>query len=142
MEATAQAADWTGRTAPDLAAIRALAEAAMSALPVPFDAAARGVRLHVAEVADDAMLAALGIENAYELTGLYEGVGIAERSQATSGTLPDTVWLYRRAILDEWADRGDVTLGALVAHIVVHELAHHLGWSDEDIAAIDPWWER
>ena len=54
---------------------------------------------------------------------------------------PDTIWLFRRPILDEWADRGNVALGALVAHVYVHELAHHFGWSDADIAAIDPWWE-
>ena len=54
---------------------------------------------------------------------------------------PDTIWLFRRAILDEWIDRGDVALGDLVAHVLVHELAHHFGWSDEDIASIDRWWE-
>ncbi len=53
--------------------------------------------------------------------------------------MPDEVWLYRRAILDEWAERGDVALDALVAHVLVHELAHHFGWSDEDIARIDDW---
>jgi predicted Zn-dependent protease with MMP-like domain len=54
---------------------------------------------------------------------------------------PDTIWLFRRPILDEWAARGDETLGHLVAHVLVHELAHHFGWSDDDIAAIDRWWE-
>ncbi len=54
---------------------------------------------------------------------------------------PDVIWLFRRPILDEWADRGDVTLADLVAHVLVHELAHHFGWSDDDIAAVDRWWE-
>ena len=54
---------------------------------------------------------------------------------------PDTIHLYRRPILDEWAARGDIALGDLVAHVVVHELAHHFGWTDEQIARIDRWWE-
>ena len=54
---------------------------------------------------------------------------------------PDTVWLFREPILAEWRDRGDVALDDLIAHVVVHEFAHHFGWSDDDIAAIDPWWE-
>ena len=54
---------------------------------------------------------------------------------------PDIIWLYRRPLLDEWALRGNVTLGELVAHVVTHEMAHHFGWSDDDIASIDRWWE-
>ena len=54
---------------------------------------------------------------------------------------PDQIFLFRRAIVEEWLDRGDVSLGELVAHVFVHELAHHFGWSDTDIARIDPWWE-
>jgi predicted Zn-dependent protease with MMP-like domain len=53
--------------------------------------------------------------------------------------MPDTVWLFRRAILDEWAARGDVPLDRLIAHVLVHEIAHHFGMSDDDIAAIDDW---
>lgn len=136
----ATATDLAEGVAPDLSTIRALAEAALGTLPEPFREAARGVRLHVADFADEATLDALGIEDAYELTGLYDGIGVAERDRAVSGAMPDTIWLFRRAILDEWASRGNVTLRALVTHIVVHELAHHLGWSDEEIAAIDPWW--
>ena len=66
---------------------------------------------------------------------------LTERSVSDPSPDPGTVWLFRRPLLDEWADRADVTLEALVAHVVVHELAHHFGWSDDDIAAIDRWWE-
>ncbi|MEO1775427.1 MAG: metallopeptidase family protein [Pseudomonadota bacterium] len=127
--------------APDLAALRDLGERALATLPEPFRLAAREVRLHVAEIADDATCRSLGIDDPYELTGLYDGVALTLRSIGDSGDMPATIWLYRRAILLEWIERGDVALEALVAHVVVHELAHHLGWSDEDIAEIDRWWE-
>ena len=127
--------------APSLADVAALAEAARAALPPPFAAPAAEVRLRVEDWPDDATLDELGIEDAYDLTGLYDGVPLTERSVSDPSPDPGTVWLFRRPLLDEWADRGDVTLEALVAHVVVHELAHHFGWSDDDIAAIDRWWE-
>jgi len=133
--------DWSEATAPDLATIEALALAARDALPAPFDARAREVGLRVVDFADDAMLEDLGIADPFGLTGLYDGVPLTEKSVADQPDSPDVIWLFRRAILDEWADRGDVTLGALVGHILVHEIAHHFGWSDDDIAAIDRWWE-
>ncbi|MBC7156102.1 MAG: metallopeptidase family protein [Rhodobacteraceae bacterium] len=133
--------EWSDRAAPDLDAIEALALAAVEALPDRFRGPARAVRLCVEDYADDATLDDLGIEDVYELTGLYEGVPLTERSVSDPPQGPDTITLYRRAILDEWADRGDVALGDLVAHVMVHELAHHFGWSDDDIAAIDRWWE-
>jgi len=132
---------WAGCAAPDLDTIAALAEAARAALPRHFGAEARAVAIRVEDFADAAMLADVGIEEPFELTGLYDGVALTERSVMDQPDRPDTIWLFRRPILDEWADRGDVSLGRLVAHVYVHELAHHFGWSDEDIAAIDRWWE-
>jgi hypothetical protein len=73
--------------------------------------------------------------------GLYDGVPLTEKSVSDQPQQPDAIWLFRRPILDEWADRGNVTLAELVSHVMVHELAHHFGWSDDDIARIDPWWE-
>lgn len=128
-------------TAPDAAAIERLALAAVAELPAPWAAAAAQVVLRVEEFPTDAMLEDLGIEDPFELTGLYDGVPLTEKSVADQAQQPDAVWLFRRPILDEWADRGNVTLAELVTHVVVHELAHHFGWSDDDIAAIDPWWE-
>lgn len=132
---------WAPVTAPLAEDIAALAEAARAALPAPFAAAAAQVVIRVEELADDATLDALGIEDPFDLTGLYDGIPLTERSVMDQPAQPDAVWLYRRAILDEWIDRGDVALGELVAHIVVHEFAHHFGWSDDDIARIDHWWE-
>nr|WP_232829376.1 metallopeptidase family protein [Tropicimonas sp. IMCC34043] len=118
-----------------------MAEAARAALPAPFAAAAAEVAIRVEEFADDATLDGLGIDDPYDLTGLYDGIPLTERSVMDQPAQPDTIWLYRRAILDEWIDRGEVPLDELVAHIVVHEFAHHFGWSDADIASVDRWWE-
>ncbi|HHX90984.1 MAG TPA: metallopeptidase family protein [Paracoccus sp.] len=133
--------DWNARHAPGLADIEALAEAARDSLPAPFAAAAAGVALQVLDFAPEEILAEMGIEDPFELTGLYQGVPMTEKSLFDTPGQPDVIWLFRAAILDEWLARGDVTLGHLVTHIYVHELAHHLGWSDEDIARIDRWWE-
>lgn len=133
--------DWAARSAPSLADIEALADAARADLPEPFATAARGVAVQVAEFAPDEMLDDLGIEDPYELTGLYDGIPLTRKSVLDTPDRPDVIWLFRAPILDEWAARGDVTLGHLVTHVYVHELAHHLGWSDEDIATIDRWWE-
>ncbi|WP_172292411.1 metallopeptidase family protein [Pseudoruegeria sp. HB172150] len=135
---TQDPSDWT---APDLEAIETLARAALEALPAPFDKAAREVVLQVEDFASDELLADLDLDDPFELTGLYDGIPMTEKSTFDQPLQPDTVWLFRRPILDEWATRGDQPLGALVAHVVVHEMAHHFGWSDDDIASIDRWWE-
>lgn len=128
-------------TAPDAAEIEALARAALAGLPAAFRGPAEAVRLRVEDLAPDALLDEMGIEDAFELTGLYDGVPMTHKSATQPELQPDVIWLFRRAILDEWAARGDVTLGDLVAHVLVHELAHHFGWSDAEIARIDRWWE-
>ncbi len=133
--------DWTEAAAPDAGEIERMARAAIAALPEAYRAAAAAVALRVEDFATDEMLDDLGIEDAFELTGLYDGVPLTEKSVMDQPTRPDAIWLFRRAILDEWVARGDVGLGDLVAHVYVHELAHHFGWSDEEIAAIDRWWE-
>jgi predicted Zn-dependent protease with MMP-like domain len=132
-------AGWAGRRAPSLHEIEALAEEALAALPAPFRARLSGLVIRVADLAAEEVLDELGIEDAFELTGLYRGVALTEKSEAEVAPMPDEVWLYRRAILDEWAERGDVALDALVAHVLVHEIAHHFGWSDADIMAVDDW---
>ncbi len=131
---------WNDATAPDAGEIETLARALIDALPEAFRAPARDVALRVEELASDAMLVDLDMDHPFELTGLYEGIPLTERSISDQPTQPDTIWLFRRAILDEWIERGDIPLGDLVAHVYVHELAHHFGWSDEDIAKIDQWW--
>lgn len=133
--------DWTNTTPPDLEAFAALAEAARAALPEAVRVAAQDVALRVEDWPDDAMLDGLEIDDAYALTGLYEGIPLTEKSVMDQPHGPDVIWLFRRPILEEWADRGNIALGALIAHVLVHEFAHHFGWSDADIAEIDRWWE-
>jgi predicted Zn-dependent protease with MMP-like domain len=128
-------------TAPDLEAFEALAEAALEALPEPWRARARQIVIRVEDFAPPDMLSDMEMEDPFDLTGLYEGIPLTEKSQFDQPLGPDTVWIFREPILDEWRDRGDVALADLVAHVVVHEFAHHFGWSDADIAAIDRWWE-
>lgn len=131
---------WKDCEAPSLEEIAEMAEAARAALPEAFRPGAAEVVLRVEDFAADALLDEMDIDDAFELTGLYEGVPLTEKS-VSDPTGPDVIWLFRRAILDEWVARGEVALDALVAHVFVHELAHHFGWSDADIAAIDRWWE-
>lgn len=132
---------WSDRTAPDAHEIERLATRTIEALPAPYRDAAGQVVLRVENFAPEAMLETMDLVDPFELTGLYEGVPLTEKSVMDQPLGPDVIWLFRRPILDEWASRGDVSLGALVAHVYVHELAHHFGWSDADIAAIDRWWE-
>ncbi len=121
--------------------IETLAEAARAALPSPIRAAAAEVIVQVADWPDREMLTDLGIADPLELTGLYDGIPLTEKSSFDQPFGPDMIWLFREPILAEWRDRGDVELADLVAHVLVHEFAHHFGWSDEDIAEIDQWWE-
>ena len=127
--------------APDSEVILALAKAAIAGLPVAYRVAAEAVALQVRDLAEPEILEALEIADPYELTGLYDGVPLTERSVSDQPMQPDQIWLFRLPILEEWIDRGDVSLGELVAHVFIHELAHHFGWTDADIARIDPWWE-
>ena len=128
-------------SAPTLAQIEQLALDARAHLPAPFAEPALDVGIHVAEMPDASILADNDIGDPYTLTGLYVGVPMTEKSVSDQPLAMDAIWLFRRAILNELAIRHDVTLAELVNHIVVHEFAHHFGWSDEDIAMIDQWWD-
>lgn len=127
--------------APDLLMIEQLAREAVANLPEPYRAAATHVALRVEDFASEDVLEALNCDSPYDLTGLYEGIPLTKKSVADQPTHPDLIWLFRKPILDEWIERGDVSLAELVTHVMIHELAHHFGWSDDDIAAVDPWWE-
>ena len=122
--------------APDAAEIERLAEAAIGRMPEGFRRHLEGVVLRVDDFADEGVLAELGIEEAFDLTGLYTGRPIGEQSSLLSGELPAMIHLYRRPLLDEWAETG-VSLEALVTHVIVHEVGHHFGFSDEDMHAIE-----
>ena len=122
--------------APDAAAIERLAEAAIAALPEAFRRHLDGVVLRVDDFADDEVLAGFGIEDPFELSGLYTGRPVGEQSSMISGELPAMIHLYRRPLLDEWAETG-VSLEELVTHVIVHEVGHHFGFSDADMHAIE-----
>ena len=116
--------------------IEAIAREALKRLPEPFSRSIGDIVLLVADFADDETLAQMEIEDPFDLSGLYEGIPLTERSVEQSGTLPERIFLYRRPILDEWA-AGDDTLEHLVAHVLIHEVGHHFGLSDDDIHALE-----
>lgn len=122
--------------APSLEDLAALAREAFAALPAEFREMCGNVAIHVADFPDDDALEALGIEDPFELTGLYEGVDVTKAS-ATSPEGPAHVHLYRRPLLDEWAEDGQSTLGELITHVLVHEIGHHFGLTDEAMHAIE-----
>lgn len=127
--------------APSLELIEQLARETVAELPEPWREPATHVVLRVEDFPSDDLLEAMDLHDAFELTGLYEGTPLPEKSTAEQVTHQDMVWLFRRPILDEWAERGDVSIKELVSHVVIHEMAHHFGWSDEEIATVDRWWE-
>ena len=122
--------------APDAAEIERLAEAAIAAMPAQFRRHLANVVLRVEDFADEETLRALGIDNAFDLTGLYSGRSLDRQDSWVSGELPPMIHLYRRPLLDEWADSG-VSLEALITHVIVHEVGHHFGYSDADMHAIE-----
>ena len=121
---------------PTLEEIEAVARAAMASLPEPFAVHLGDIVLEVEELADEALLAEMGIDHPLDLTGVYEGIPLSERSIEHSGTLPDRVRLFRRAILDEWIEDGE-KLEHLVRHVLIHEIGHHFGLSDEDMHVLE-----
>ena len=129
--------DWTELRAPSLDEFAVLAEAALAALPERFRKMAGDVVMRVEEFAEDEVLDELGVEDPFDLTGLYQGVDLRHRSLFDPLPRQSMVFLYRRPILDEWSHRGDVALGELISHVLVHEIGHHFGLSDADIEAIE-----
>ncbi|MGH6615529.1 metallopeptidase family protein [Sphingomonas sp.] len=122
--------------APDAQAIEDIALRTLESLPAEFRAHLGDVVLIVEDLADEETLDALGIEHPLDLTGLYHGRPLGEKSSMESGSLPDRIHLYRRAILEEWVETG-VGLDALVSHVMIHEIGHHFGLSDADMHALE-----
>jgi acetylglutamate kinase len=116
--------------------IQTLAEAALEALPPSLTRHVKGVAILVEDLADEETLESLGLENPWELTGLYRGIPLTQRSVSDPVSFPDTIVLYRDAILVEWVDGGE-DLSRLVSSVLVHEIAHHFGYSDADIERIE-----
>ncbi len=122
--------------APDADTIEALCRATIATLPAQFAEHLGDIVFAVEDYADDETLAALGIEHPLDLSGLYHGRPLGEKSSMDSGTMPDRIVLYRRAILEEWIETG-VRLDDLVAHVTIHEIGHHFGLSDDDMHALE-----
>ena len=121
---------------PSAEEIEAIAHDTLGRLPEPFASHLPAVVLQVDEFADDDLLREMDIEHPLDLTGVYEGIPIGQRSVETSGTLPDRIRLFRQAILAEWCEEGE-PFEHLVRHILIHEVGHHFGLSDEDMHALE-----
>ena len=121
---------------PDADAIEAIARAALDALPAAFRRHLGEVVLRVEDFAEEAVLDELEIDDPFALSGLYTGRPVGLKSIDDTGGLPDMIQLFRRPILDEWAETG-VSLEALVAHVLIHEVGHHFGLSDADMLALE-----
>jgi predicted Zn-dependent protease with MMP-like domain len=121
---------------PSLDDFTRLAETAWAEMPDAFRQLAGDVIIRIEDFASDDVLADLGIEDPFELSGLYQGVDLTQRSIMDPAPQAPLVFLYRRAILDEWIDRGDISLPDLVSHVLVHEIGHHFGLSDDAMDAI------
>lgn len=128
--------DWAAKTAPTLADFEQIADAAFAALPETVRTLCEGVVVRVDDFPDEDTLVALRCESEFDLLGLFRGQGLAQGEGGATGQLPNMIWLYRRPLLDHWAAHED-TLGALIRHVLIHEIGHHFGFSDEDMARIE-----
>ncbi|WP_430514205.1 metallopeptidase family protein [Pannonibacter phragmitetus] len=123
--------------APGLDAFEIIALQAYAQLPEEFLALCEGVVITVADFPDEEMLESVGLEDPFELMGLFQGIGLAQGGDMfQTGQHPNRVWLFRRPILDYWAEHEE-QLGDVVTHVLVHEIGHHFGLSDEDMEAIE-----
>jgi predicted Zn-dependent protease with MMP-like domain len=127
---------WRGAMAPSLEEIEALARTAFRRLPQKFRALCEDLVIRVEEFPEQAVLDELGAETEFDLLGLFQGVGLPFRYESAPVQMPNMVWLYRRPILDYWAEH-DETLGAIITHVLVHEIGHHFGLSDADMARLE-----
>jgi predicted Zn-dependent protease with MMP-like domain len=127
---------WRAVGAPSLADLEVLAQEVFRRLPAKFRALCEGLVIQVDDFATDEVLDSMNIENPFDLLGLFQGVGLPFRSESAPMQMPNMIWLYRRPMLDYWAEH-DETLGAIVAHVLVHEIGHHFGLSDADMMTIE-----
>jgi predicted Zn-dependent protease with MMP-like domain len=128
--------EWNRLEAPSLAELEAIADAAYSRLPAHFRALTGDLLIRVEDFPTDEVLDSLGIESPFDLLGLYSGIDLARKSVSDVTPVPDMVFLYRRPILDYWAEHEE-TLGAILTHVLVHEIGHHFGLSDADMERIE-----
>jgi len=127
---------WTLAKAPSLAELEALAESAFARLPSQFRQLCANLVIRVDDFPTDEVLGELGLESEFDLLGLFQGVGLPFQSESAPVKMPNLIFLYRRPILDYWAEH-DETLAAIVTHVLIHEIGHHFGLSDADMMAIE-----
>jgi predicted Zn-dependent protease with MMP-like domain len=127
---------WRTVKAPSLVELEVLADIAFQRLPEKFRALCEGLIIRVEDFPTDEVLDEMGAQTEFDLLGLFQGVGLPFRSESAPTHMPNMVWLYRRPILDYWAEHEE-TLGAIITHVLVHEIGHHFGLSDDDMAAIE-----
>ena len=131
--------DWTERAAPSLDDFEQIAAAAFAALPEEFRQLSGNVPCAVADFPDEETIREMELESEFDIVALYRGVGLPQcAAMPVTGQLPNQVWLYRRPILDYWAEsQTGETLGEIITHVLVHEIGHHFGFSDEDMESIE-----
>jgi predicted Zn-dependent protease with MMP-like domain len=127
---------WKSAKAPSLAEMEAMAHEVFERLPENFRRLCEGVIIRIDDFPTDEVLDEMGAASEFDLLGLFQGIGLPFRSHEDVARLPNMVWLYRRPILDYWAEH-DETLGHIVRHVLIHEIGHHFGLSDDDMEAIE-----
>jgi len=133
---TGNPADWRNVTAPSLDEIELLAREAFERLPERFRQCCADLVIRVDDFPSEDVVRAMRLESEFDLLGLFQGVGRPFQSETVPQLFPNLIWLYRRPILDYWAEH-DETLGAIITHVLVHEIGHHFGMSDADMEAIE-----
>lgn len=136
MDASAKPAIRRDLTAPDLAEMEVMAREEFARLPETFRALCADLVIRIEDFPTDEVVRKMGLESEFDLLGLFEGVGLPFLSESDVPRMPNMVWLYRRPILDYWAEHEE-TLGAIVTHVLIHEIGHHFGLSDADMEAIE-----
>jgi predicted Zn-dependent protease with MMP-like domain len=127
---------WTELKAPSLAELEAMAHEVFGSLPEHFRSLCQGVIIRVDDFPTEEVLDELEAESEFDLLGLFQGTGLPFQSHGDVARMPNMIWLYRRPILDYWAEHEE-TLGHIVRHVLIHEIGHHFGLSDADMAAIE-----
>lgn len=129
--------DWDDAVAPSLDLFERIASEAWNRLPAEFRKVCGDIVIRIEDFATDEALDSVEVEDPFELMGLYQGVSLDRKSTSDIPREPDMVFLYRRAILDYWAESGQETLGEIITHVLVHEIGHHFGFSDEDMHRLE-----
>jgi predicted Zn-dependent protease with MMP-like domain len=127
---------WRTIKAPSLAELEVLAEEAFRRLPQKFRSLCEGLVIRVEDFPTDEVLDQLRAQTEYDLLGLFHGLGLPFRSESAPTQMPNMIWLYRRPIIDYWAEHEE-SLGDIIVHVLVHEIGHHFGLSDADMEALE-----